>query len=50
MSVTKATFIEGICYESFIKREIHYLSMVDKLIFTGVTIIAVVVVVYLLSR
>ncbi|MFA5930521.1 MAG: hypothetical protein WC861_06585 [Candidatus Micrarchaeia archaeon] len=37
-------------HESFIKREIHYPTMVDKLIFSGVMIIAVVVVVYLLSR
>ena len=39
-----------IVHESFIKREIQYPGMVDKLIFMGVMIIAVVVVVYLLSR
>ncbi|MFA6328578.1 MAG: hypothetical protein WCY41_03975 [Candidatus Micrarchaeia archaeon] len=37
-------------HESFIKREIHYPCMVDRLIFAGVMIIAVVAVVYLLSR
>ena len=37
-------------HESFIKREIHYPSMIDRLIFAGVMIIAVVVVVYFLSR
>jgi len=50
MSVTNATFITRFGHESFIKREIHYHAMVDRLIFTGVMIIAVVVVVYLLSR
>ncbi|MFA6214729.1 MAG: hypothetical protein WC717_05635 [Candidatus Micrarchaeia archaeon] len=39
-----------IAHESFIKREIQYPLMVDRLIFAGVMIIAVVVVVYLLSR
>ena len=50
MSVTKATFMNRIGYESFIKREMQNGIMVDKLIFSGVMIIAVIVVVYLLSR
>jgi hypothetical protein len=40
----------GYGHESFIKRGRHRGSMIDRLIFSGVMIIAVVVVVYLLSR